>query len=284
MSALASACQVLWPALASLTTFLATCESSLRVIEEAAKPDPSPERLRVIDFNVLHGYPDFPDQEGRFQDTMAAFQALQPDLLILQEAWTTPRHGSMAKHLGKALHMNYVYARANGSRRLIGFEEGSAILSRFPILEAERFVLPPRQPFWENRIAVVAWIKVAGEELTIAGTHLTYHSDASTTDQVASLLKHLPKDNLLFVAGDFNAQSDSPAVESMTRAGFKDALPGDINHLFVPNEEYPLEIERHQCAGRSAPRHGQAYRQGGQDFRSCRHRRGLCAQQAALGL
>ena len=84
---------------------------------------------------------------------------------------------------------------------------------------------------------MVARIKVAGEELTIAGTHLTYHSDASTTDQVASLLKHLPKDNLLFVAGDFDAKSDSPAVESMTRAGFKDALPGDINHLFVPNEE-----------------------------------------------
>src|SRR5262249_13176657 len=50
---------------------------------------PRPERLRIVVFNVLHGYPDFLGQEERFHNTIAAFRALQPDVLILQEVWNT---------------------------------------------------------------------------------------------------------------------------------------------------------------------------------------------------
>src|SRR5262249_33594817 len=39
-----------------------------------------------------------------------------------------------------------------------------------------------------------------------------------------------------FLAGDFNAESDSPAVRLIIDAGFEDTLPGGIDHIFVPRE------------------------------------------------
>src|SRR5262249_28416684 len=133
-------------------------------------PEP-PKRLRLVDLNVLHGYPDFTDHEERFRDTVTALRALGPDILILQEVWHTTAHGNMAERLAAALNLNYVYTRANGSRRLIGFEEGAAILSRFPIMEARRLVLVPRRPVWENRIALVATIDLGPQTLTVVGVH-----------------------------------------------------------------------------------------------------------------
>ena len=131
LSALASACRVLWPALASLTAFLATVSPPSAL----SKKLPSPIlRLKGCAYR-LQRPPRLPRLPGSgrpfpgYHGSISSFAARPPDSA---RAWTTPRHGSMAERLGKALHMNYVYARANGSRRLIGFEEGSAILSRFP--------------------------------------------------------------------------------------------------------------------------------------------------------
>jgi endonuclease/exonuclease/phosphatase family metal-dependent hydrolase len=71
----------------------------------------------------------------------------------------------------------------------------------------------------------------------VVGTHLAYLDDETTDQQVQSLLEHLPTDNLLFLAGDFNAHSGSPAVQRIPAAGFTDALPDGIDHLFIPIQE-----------------------------------------------
>jgi len=194
----------------------------------------TPGRLRLVDLNVLHGYPDFRDQEGRFRDTLAALKALRPDVLILQEAWDTADNGRMADRLARALGLHHVYARANGSRRLIGFEEGAAVLSRFPIKEARRLVLSPRKPWWENRIAIVAAVDLGDETLTVVGVHLTYESEEAGRRQAESLLSRLPGEGSLVVAGDLNAGPGSPAVRVFLDAGFVDTVPGGIDHVFFP--------------------------------------------------
>ncbi|HTU23530.1 MAG TPA: endonuclease/exonuclease/phosphatase family protein [Gemmataceae bacterium] len=158
-------------AFAFLFTVLSNREESLSVTQAATDTTIHLDRLRIVDFNVLHGIPAFDGQEARFQDTLAAFRVLDPDIIVLQEVWDTSTHGNMARRLGEALHLNYVYARANGSRHLLGFEEGSAILSRLPILDARRLLLAPRTPWWECRIALVVTIDVGGRQLTVCGLH-----------------------------------------------------------------------------------------------------------------
>jgi endonuclease/exonuclease/phosphatase family metal-dependent hydrolase len=186
-------------------------------------------RIRVLNLNVLHGFPEFETHEARFQRTVDEFQGIQADIIVLQEAWSTTEHGSMVERLAKALGMNYVFARANGSRRLIGFEEGSAILSRYPIVSARRVVLAPREPFWENRIALLADVNLGGEVVTIAGVHL---STSIPDDQAENLLTVLPAKGLMLVAGDFNAEPDSGAVAHMEGAGFKRLTPTEARVCF----------------------------------------------------
>lgn len=208
-------------------------EGPLPIVPGAEKRR-SPDRLRVVIFNMLGGYPELEHQEARFRDTLAAFRALDPDVLILQEAWQTHAHGNMAQRVAKHLKMDHVYARANGGARLIGFEEGSAIISRYPIVEAKRMVLSPRWPIYETRIAVSASIDLGREKVMVVGTHLTCWDDATTAAQTENLLARLPEHDLLLVAGDFNAASESPAVKRMLDAEFIDKLPGGIDHLFMP--------------------------------------------------
>jgi endonuclease/exonuclease/phosphatase family metal-dependent hydrolase len=229
-------------ALTFLFVVLSNREGPLPVVQFVAEAATPGERLRIVDFNVLHGAPDFAGQEARFQDTLAAFRALGPDVIVLQEAWETGRHGNMARRLGEALRFNYVYARANGSRRLIGFEEGSAVLSRFPIRDARRLLLAPRRPWWERRIAVVATLDLCGRPLTVAGLHCHDRDKAIAAEQAHSLLTRLPQTGPVIVAGDFNAGSDSAAVSQFTRAGFVEVLPGGIDHFLLPREPWGWQL------------------------------------------
>ena len=233
---------VMASALAFLFTVLSNREESLSVTQAATDTTMHLDRLRIVDFNVLHGIPGFEGQEARFQDTVAAFRVLDPDIIVLQEVWDTSAHGNMARRLGEALHLNYVYARANGSRQLLGFEEGSAILSRLPILDARRLLLAPRTPWWECRIALVVTIDLGGRTLTVSGLHCHDQNDDVATAQANSLLRRLDRNEIVLVAGDFNAGSDSPAVTQFTRAGFAEVLPGGIDHLLLPRKAWNWKL------------------------------------------
>jgi endonuclease/exonuclease/phosphatase family metal-dependent hydrolase len=192
---------------------------------------PDPTRLRIVDFNVKHGYPFFTRQEERYQDTLGALRALHADVIILQEAWRTRKFGHLVERLARDLQMNSAYARANGSLRYLGFEEGSAILSRYPLDSPRRVVASPRMPPWENRIALAVTISVADQPVSIAGAHLTFYGDGIASEQAASVAKAVGQ--VTVMAGDFNASSASEAVRIFTERGMVDVLPGGIDHVLV---------------------------------------------------
>jgi endonuclease/exonuclease/phosphatase family metal-dependent hydrolase len=230
-------------ALAFLFAVLSNREEELPVTRVAPDTGNPPARIRLVDFNALHGIPGFEGQEARFQDTLAAFRALRPDVIVLQEAWDTARHGNLARRLGEGLRLNHVYARANGSRRWLGYEEGSAVLSRFPILDARRLRLSPRRPWWECRIAMVATLEVGGRPLTVAGLHCHDRDEEVAADQAGGLLARLDRERPVVVAGDFNAGSGSAAVGQFVRAGYVEALPGGIDHLLLPGRPWGWRLE-----------------------------------------
>jgi endonuclease/exonuclease/phosphatase family metal-dependent hydrolase len=194
--------------------------------------------IRILTLNVLHGFPDFERQGERFKEALAELKRLDADIVVLQEAWIVSGHGSMAERLGEGLGFNYAYARANGSYARIGFEEGSAILSRFPIVEAKRIVLQPRQPWWENRIALIAKLQVPRiGNVHVVGVHLS--TSAIADDQAAFLLETLKEDSRVVIAGDFNSLPDSRAIKTVVNRGFVEALPKNastepwIDHVFL---------------------------------------------------
>jgi endonuclease/exonuclease/phosphatase family metal-dependent hydrolase len=202
------------------------------------------DRLRVVVFNVLHGYPAFLDMQARRERLAQALERLDPDVILLQEAWVTRRWGDLAPWLGRRLDRNVAYARANGSYRLIGFEEGSAVLSRLPILTAWRLRLSPAARPWEMRIALCAALETApGEQSTVVTAHLARDSTAVTAGQALDLSRRLPAHDLLLLAGDLNAPSGSDTLRNLTDWGLQDLLEGGIDHVLVPRSAERWRVE-----------------------------------------
>ena len=205
---------------------------------------PAPDRLRVFQLNAYHGYPD---PEGRLlvQDSpsdrairsgrlAAEVRRLQPDILVLQEAWCAVGEGCLADRLARELGFHGVYARANGSLRWLGFEEGSAILSRFPIADPRVWPLGPDRDAFERRIALTARINHPGLPFELVGVHLANGDADLAAAQAASLLERLggPKRPVL-VAGDLNLPSDHAAVAGFREAGYRDLMDGGIDHALL---------------------------------------------------
>ncbi len=218
-------------AIAFPLALFAIAEGEIAVTRRVAAPRGAVDRLRLVDFNVLHGYPDFADLERRYRHLATALEALEPTVVLLQEAWSVAGHGALGERLGADLGLDVAYARANGSRRLIGFEEGSAVLARLPIVGARRWVLAPRRPLWESRVALAVELEVgSGETLTVVSTHLTYRAAARL--QARDLGARLGAAAAI-VAGDFNAESGGAVTAELEELGFAEALPGGIDHVLI---------------------------------------------------
>jgi len=168
------------------------------------------------------------------RDTAMLLRYLDPDVMVFQEVWSTNEHGNMAERLcmkgmaadrlSNTIDFNFAYARANGSRSLIGFEEGAAIVSRFRLQSAKRLPLKPREPWWENRIALVTRLDIGRDEaLKLVSVHLS--NSASADDQAEDLLEIVRGDAPDIIVGDFNSTPESRGVQVMLKGGFVEAIP-----------------------------------------------------------
>ena len=197
-------------------------------LASARRPGP----LRMMNLNMLHGFPDFKDLPARVELIAQEVRRLDADVLLLQEVPWTIRTGSVARSLAAELGYNYLYYRASGNRSLIFFEEGEAILSRFPLHDPRPAVLMPRVDLFERRVALSAIASTPWGDLTLVVTHLTDKAPQKNLGQASSLLafvESLPGD-LKVVAGDFNATETSPQIRLLSAAWT------DTFHALHPDE------------------------------------------------
>lgn len=151
-------------------------------------------QLRLLSFNVLSGNP-------RAAELVDAILADPPDVAVIME---TP---GIRAHLGKL---------AEALPYRVGCEDSRtcdiSLHSRFPIEEGQIRTMPP----FGNERLVVGRVRVDGQSVTIAGTHLSkpYFDQASWIE-----LAHLGQvlegvEGPLVLAGDFNS---APWTEPMAR-------------------------------------------------------------------
>ncbi|GAP64538.1 hypothetical protein ARMA_2961 [Ardenticatena maritima] len=177
---------------------------------------PPPSHMRVLVFNMLHGFPDGKARMARADLLIQTVQALNADVLLLQEVSHTRRDGLLAEYLAERLNMNWVYARANGNLAWIGFEEGEAILSRFPLENVRMVELLPQDDFFEHRIALEATVRTRGGLLRFVSTHLTNGDPAVNQAQADALLAFVASvPTPAVIGGDFNAQPASPTMHRL---------------------------------------------------------------------
>ena len=161
-------------------------------------------------------------------------QELAPDVVGLQEASITRGRGNVAARLAQALGLNWAHASA--TRRVSGlgwidrlivwginFEEGPAILSRFPIVATHVVDLPRCRRFYDPRVLLHAVVQTPRGPLDVFATH-TGH-DACQVRRVAQVVSARRGPLPALVMGDFNAAETMDWMAALGREhGFVDAF------------------------------------------------------------
>jgi endonuclease/exonuclease/phosphatase family metal-dependent hydrolase len=202
-----------------------------------ASPARAEERpLRFVTFNLLHGGPwssytgDDLQLESRLAMIIEGLRALDPDVVALQESPVTRRRGDVAARIARALGLEHVHARATERvfplrflGRLIvgalGFVEGPAILSRFPITASHTYDLPRCQRWLDPRVALRADLHTPAGLLTVFSTHTS--RDDCQTRRVAELAA-AQNAHPAVVMGDLNTTETAPALGAFHDLGFVD--------------------------------------------------------------
>ena len=171
----------------------------------------------MLSFNVLHGFPRFSRLRARLDLIAAEIRRLDVDVACLQEVPWVPGFGSGARYLAREAGLNYLYARANGNRWAILFEEGETILSRYPLRDADLQVLTPRAGFFEHRVVLHATAATPWGPVHVFATHLTHDASTINRAQAASLQAYLAEADgtPAIIAGDFNATEDAPQIRAL---------------------------------------------------------------------
>jgi endonuclease/exonuclease/phosphatase family metal-dependent hydrolase len=145
---------------------LATVPATLALEQDAPRRP-----LRFVTLNILHDGPTsgFLNNGTRLEERMdlviRELHRLDPDVVALQEASHSRRHGDVAQRMADGLGFHKVFAPATERifsipiiDKLIvdamGFKEGPAILSRFPITASHVYDLPRCRSHFEPRILV----------------------------------------------------------------------------------------------------------------------------------
>jgi endonuclease/exonuclease/phosphatase family metal-dependent hydrolase len=221
----------------------------LAVLPCAAAAQPAP-RLTVVSLNLLHGgvwsglTGDDEDLEPRLEIATTELRALAPDVVGVQEASVGRRRGHVARRLAEALGMHWAYAPAlvrvfpfawlnRLGSMIIDFEEGPAVLSRFPIVDWEVDPLPRCNGLFDPRMLVLARLDTPWGRMVAASAHTS--RGLCEAERVVQLMTAGRQALPAVLTGDFNTGPDADGIRRLTdQAGFVDAFhaanPTDPGH------------------------------------------------------
>lgn len=199
------------------------------VIDPPAKDKPN---LKVMSYNIHHCNPPSAGDKIDVEAIAAVINKEKPDFVALQEVdVNTERSGkgkNQARQLAELTGMNFFFAKAIDHQ---GGDYGVAVLSRFPILDSVRHILPIDNAIGGEirTIAAVTAEISKGKKVMFASTHLDLKEQNRKT-QAELIVKHFANAAYpLIIGGDFNAKPDSPVIgyldQHFTRSCKHDCMP-----------------------------------------------------------
>lgn len=170
--------------------------------------------LTVISANLWHDWPQYRRAEERLEAFANLVEEHQADILLLQEVSRTNRFWA-DEWLARRLGMAYTYSRANGNLQGIGFEEGLAVFSRYPLGQPALRQLSPSGNQFVHRLALGTRVASPCGDLLVFSVHLSltgrknFKEAALLTNWVGELSSDLPA----LVGGDFNAGENTQQIK-----------------------------------------------------------------------
>ena len=214
-----------WSPLARRVHAVAQPAGWTTVVDEPRRSPPTAvEQLTVLSANLWHDWPRQHRWTKRLEAVAQLVEAEGVDLLLLQEVARTPELKAdlwLADRLGLSL----AYARANGATDAIGFEEGVAVLSRFPIAEIHLRQLGRTRNPLTRRVALAAELATPLGRLLAVTVHLGLlrHRNAQQLRALRAWVAQLSAGAVAVVGGDFNATEGRAEIE-LTRRTWTDTF------------------------------------------------------------
>jgi len=168
--------------------------------------------ITVISANLWHDWPFHRRLSHRLETFAQLAEEEDADVVLLQEVMRTPQI-QMDEWLGKRLGMGFVYSRVNGDEEAIGFEEGLAVLSRFPIMAPQRKNLGLGGSL-VRRMALAAEIHSPFGCLWVISVHLGLLKKRNQMQwqHLRNWISGLGCDHTALIGGDFNIHEHSNSI------------------------------------------------------------------------
>lgn len=190
--------------------------------------------MRIATWNLWWRFGDADARRPAIEATLAASKA---DIIGLQEVWVrdgTDLASSIAQGLGfestfaASPHPEHFHKRGHEE-----FGVGNAVLSRWPIVQAETVALPVGDERNEGRVAATCLVDTPAGTVRVANAHLNsgWWHNATREMQLRHIVTWLadqaPADLPAILLGDFNAAPDFDELRPLTgrRTAYDNRLP-----------------------------------------------------------
>jgi endonuclease/exonuclease/phosphatase family metal-dependent hydrolase len=204
-------------------------------------------RIKVVSYNIKHSK----KMEKAIQLIQTHEELADADIIFLQEM--TPDGVIEIAH---TLNYNYVYYPAILHPQLKK-DFGNAILSKWPLMDDHKVILPPITHKSRQRIAVGATIKVGNKTIKIYCVHMGIFIRPGKRKALVSLILNSTQESYQYsiIGGDFNSftkKDRKNITESFALENFQQATSGigwtysqwyflnrkaQLDHIFVKNME-----------------------------------------------
>jgi endonuclease/exonuclease/phosphatase family metal-dependent hydrolase len=168
--------------------------------------------ITVISANLWHDWPLRRKLSDRLESFAQLVESEGADVVLLQEVIRSPRICA-DDWLANRLGMAYAYTPANGDESAIGFEEGLAVFSRFPILTQHRKPLGKRSSFF-HRLALGADVKSPFGNLFAISVHLGLLKRRNRNQwlDLQSWVTDMAGGRTALIGGDFNVHEGTEQI------------------------------------------------------------------------
>lgn len=173
--------------------------------------------LTVISANLCHDWPRFRRQQERLEGFARLVENERADLVLLQEVARTQAL-RVDEWLADRLGMMCVYSRGNG-HEAIGFEEGLAVLSRYPLGRPYVRQFASRLNPFVRRLALGAPVETPYGKLLAFSVHLGLlrKQNAAQVRRLVEWIGQMAGEHTALVGGDFNAPEHSRQIAHVRR-------------------------------------------------------------------
>ncbi|WP_395574039.1 endonuclease/exonuclease/phosphatase family protein [Streptomyces sp. BK79] len=191
--------------------------------------------MRVVTWNLWWRFGPWADRQKAI---LAVLRELRPDVVGLQEVWAADDGANLAEWLAGELGLHCAFAASEAPerwQRRIGDDTvgiGTAVLSRWPVVERAALRLPAPAELDDGRLAFHTLLDAPGHPVPFFTAHLNSGGQASAVrrEQAAALAGFVAGHGRgtpfpPVVTGDFNAVADSAEIRLLTggRAALRDA-------------------------------------------------------------